>query len=108
MLSYQNVRFVVSWIYALAFVGLASCASTETSSCPTLEEESVSICRAQDVCRQKKTTYGLGLGVGAATDSSIIGTRTMATTDNYTNCIDRDLDQQRQNATLKEQSKSVQ
>ncbi|AGH94571.1 hypothetical protein [Pseudobdellovibrio exovorus] len=108
MLSYQNVRFVMSWMYALAFVAMASCASTDSNSCPSLEEESVSICRAQDMCRQQKTTYGLGLGVGAATDSSIIGTRTMATTDNYTNCIDRDLDMQRQNAVLKEQSKSMQ
>lgn len=107
MVHFQNIRIFTVLFFAIIFVSLVGCASSKTANCPAFEDEAVSVCRAEEVCRQKNTTYGVGLGVGAATDSSIIGSRTMATTDNYNTCIDQDLQLQRNRVQMQEQIKNV-
>lgn len=101
---FDTVRSSVLILYMIGFVTLIGCSSTDMASCPSLEEEAVSLCRAEEKCRQEKTTYGLGLGVGKPTDSGIIGTRNVATTDNYNNCIEKDLNSQKSQKQILEQS----
>lgn len=91
---FDIIRSSVLMAYMAAFVTLIGCSSAE-KVCPTQDQESVSMCRAEERCRQEKTTYGLGLGMHRPTDSNIVGTRTVATTDNYNNCIEKDLNDQR-------------
>ena len=103
---FATFRSFMLIFYMAGFVTLIGCSSTD-KTCPPIEEEAVSMCRAEEKCRQEKTTYGVGLGVGKPTDSGIIGTRNVATTDNYNDCIQKDLNSQESQKQILDQSRSI-
>lgn len=86
----------------VAILGMAisffcmGCASVSEDTCPTIAEEAVSGCRARVKCRQKKTSYGVGLGSSGQVENSF---RTVPeaspVTENYLNCINADLEKQK-------------
>ena len=72
------------------------CASVSEDTCPTIAAEPVSGCRARSKCRQKKTSYGVGLRPsGQVEDSFRTVPGVSPVTENYLDCINVDLEKQK-------------
>ncbi len=83
----SSLTFILSWIL------LAGCASSPKQSCPSVEEEAVSVCRAQAKCKDQNSSVGVGLGIGLGRGMGV-GVGSRQSTDRYTNCVDQDLKDQ--------------
>ena len=80
---------------ALALLFLLGCATTKSKpACPDIATEPVSSCRAQEKCKQNKTSYGFGLGLGIGSNLGEDASQSQ-NTENYTKCIDKDLAEQK-------------
>lgn len=76
---------------------LSGCAGKQISDCSTVQQESVSQCRAEAVCGKGKWSTGMGFvmsGMGAGSSGKNLAV------ENYSSCVDRDLDAQRSNAGI--------
>lgn len=72
------------------------CISVPEDTCPSISEEPVSGCRARIKCRQKKTSYGVGLGSSSQTEDSFREPpEPSPVTENYLDCINADLEKQK-------------
>jgi hypothetical protein len=80
------MKFKLTFIFLL-FVNFVSCATT--TICPSVEEEFVSVCRAERDCGKGTFNHSLGLilgGIGAGMN----GVRNEAL-DIYNRCVDRNI-----------------
>ena len=85
----------------LFLILLTHCKSADKSeSCKNATEEPISTCRAKQACRNHNTSVGLGVGFGIGANTQF-GVGQRIGTDDYTNCIDRELDQQKAEANKK-------
>lgn len=64
--------------------------SKPVDSCPSIQDEPVSVCRAQAKCRGQTGSIGVGVGVGLARGLGV-GVGHRQSTDRYASCIDQDL-----------------
>lgn len=110
-----NLKIVSLTIVTLVFT---SCKTTppggDVSSCPSVEREPVSSCRAEAKCKSKKTEYGIGLGYSTqarenlATPTQEMSLAQSPTTDNYANCIQQSLKEQQELSSVKTDEKQIQ
>lgn len=75
----------------------SGCTSFVKNDCPSIAEEPVSGCRARLRCQlRKKTSYSVGLRSAAQTRENYgVDMGQSSVTDNYLDCVSRDLDEQR-------------
>ena len=82
----------MAFLSGLVFT-LLSCSSKEKQvDCPTVEQEPISVCRAQLKCHDLRhgPRFGVGLGMGVSSNVGVgVGAQTRAT--DYAACLDRDL-----------------
>lgn len=100
----------ISFISILtSFFCFVSCASKqkEKNICPSVVEEPVSACRAEQKCKAHNTRYGLGLGVGLGANLGVGVNRTYAT-DHYTSCLEKNMQEQQDQNLIKEQEQLLQ
>jgi hypothetical protein len=78
----------------------SGCASKEKVTCPTTEQEPISVCRAKAECgNERGGSVGVGLGFGVTPNFGIgVGHNTRSR--QYTECIDKSLKAQQENANL--------
>ena len=94
---YQS--FHVRFIFLLSctlFLSLGCSSKTKKTECPSLAQEPVSVCRAQEKCRGTLDgpTFGVGLGAGVFPGVGMgVGAETRNA--NYAACLDRDLAEQK-------------
>lgn len=94
-----------------------SCRTTppggDVSSCPTVQQEAVSTCRAEAQCKSKKTQYSMGLGYNTPARESLSPTTQemnlarSPTTDNYAKCIQKSLKEQEALNNMNEDEKQI-
>lgn len=80
--------------YIAVCLALCTCASKEKVVCPTIEIEAISVCRAKQHCAHtdSRTRVGVGFGLGSRIG---VGSSVGMGNDNYPDCIDRDLAEQK-------------
>ena len=85
-------------IFSILLAGLfINCSSKEKKpDCPTVEQEAVSVCRAQRKCEKARRgpRFGVGLGMGVLSNVGV-GVGTSTGTGDYAVCIDKDLAEQK-------------
>lgn len=91
----QSFSAFTLFILALVFVSFLAvgCASSPKAACPGVAEEAVSVCRAQEKCKNQNSSVGVGVGVGLGRGLGVGFGRSQAT-DRYTSCVDQDLKDQ--------------
>ncbi|MBX3041865.1 MAG: hypothetical protein KF789_14255 [Bdellovibrionaceae bacterium] len=89
--------------FTLPFIFLVGCASSPKATCPRVEEEAISVCRAQAKCKDQNSSVGVGLGIGLGRGFGV-GVGGRQSTDRYTNCVDQDLKAQEAQAKQRDSS----
>lgn len=86
----KSVLFLSLWF-------LMACASGEKAeTCPSEQEEPISVCRARLKCQGKVSSVGVGVGVGLGRFG--VGVGQSQSTNRYERCLDQDLLEQKQKA----------
>lgn len=96
MYQSSSLVFVYIFIITIALL-LANCSSKEKKlDCPTIEQEAVSVCRAQLNCQSARRGPRFGVGIGMGVMSNVgVGVGTSTGSGDYAQCIDQDLAKQK-------------
>ena len=97
-----TINFIIISMFGFASLVIGCSSKSKKPDCPTIEQEAVSVCRAQLKCEKARNgpRFGVGLGMGVMSNVGV-GVGTSTGSGDYAVCIDKDLAEQKSAANQK-------